>query len=143
MKKEVKKKEEKEITIYTDAASRGNPGKSAYAYIFLENKSVFFSFSKYLGKKTNNEAEYEAVINALKEAANQGFKKIKLYSDSELVIRQIKREYKIKMPHLRKMVDEVRILENYFEKISFNNVSRENEFIQLCDKMCNVVLDEH
>ena len=131
----------REITIYTDAASRNNPGKAAYAFIFVEKKSVFFSFSKYLGKKTNNEAEYDAVINALKEAANQEFKKIKLYSDSELVVKQINGEYKIKQDHLKKKVEEVRILEKYFEKISFENVSREDEFIQICDRMCNAVLD--
>ena len=134
---------EKEISIYTDAASRNNPGKSAYAFIFVEKKSVFFSFSKYIGKKTNNEAEYEAVINALKEAANKNFKKIKLYSDSELVVKQVNGEYKIKQEHLKKKVEEVKILEKYFEKISFENVSRENDFIQLCDRMCNEILDRH
>ena len=134
---------EKEISIYTDAASRNNPGKSAYAFIFVEKDSVFFSFSKYIGKKTNNEAEYEAVINALKEAANKNFKKIKLYSDSELVVKQVNGEYKIKQEHLKKKAEEVKILEKYFEKISFENVSRENDFIQLCDRMCNEILDRH
>jgi len=132
----------KEIIIYTDAASRNNPGKAAYAFIFVKKGSIFFSFSKYLGKKTNNEAEYEAVINALKEAANQKFKKIKLYSDSELAIKQINREYKVKQEHLKKKVEEVKILSKYFDNISFENVPRENDFIQICDKMCNAVLDE-
>ncbi len=136
------RKSEGFVSIYTDAASRGNPGKASYAFIFVKNSSIFSSFSRYLGKKTNNEAEYEAVINALKEAANQKFKKIKLFSDSELVIKQIKGEYKVKKEHLKKKVDEIRRLINYFEDISFNNVPRENEFIQICDKMCNSVLDK-
>jgi ribonuclease HI len=131
-----------EISIYTDAASRNNPGKAAYAFVFVKNDSIFYSFSKYLGKKTNNEAEYEALINALKEAANQKFKKIKIYSDSELAIKQINGEYKVKHENLKKKVDEVKRLSMYFEKISFANVSRENDFIQICDKMCDAVLDK-
>ena len=131
------------ITVYTDAASRNNPGKAAYAFIFVRNPSVFFSFSKYLGKKTNNEAEYEALVNALKEAANQKFKKIKVFSDSELAVKQINGEYKIKEERLKKKADEIKRLSMYFKKISFENVPRENEYIQLCDKMCNIVLDEH
>jgi ribonuclease HI len=132
----------KEIKVYTDAASRSNPGKAACAFIFVQKESIFFSFSKYLGKKTNNEAEYEAVILALREAANQKFKKINIYSDSELAIKQIKGEYKIKKEHLKKKIEEVKILLGYFDKVSFFNVSRENEFIQICDKMCNAVLDK-
>ncbi len=139
----MKKETEKEITIYTDAASRNNPGNAAYAFIFVQKSSIFFSFSKYLGKKTNNEAEYEAVINALKEAKKQKFKEIKLFSDSELVIRQINGEYKVKQEHLKKKVEEVKELVGFFENISFANVSREHEFIQICDKMCNSVLDEN
>jgi ribonuclease HI len=132
-----------EIRIYTDAASRNNPGKAACSFIFVENKKIFFGFSKYLGKKTNNEAEYEAVILALKEAANQKFIKIKLYSDSELVIKQINGEYKVKQDHLKKKIEEVQILSQYFTSASFKNVPRGNEYIKKCDKMCNDVLDKH
>jgi len=137
------KKEIKEVIMYSDAAARGNPGKAACAFIFVQKSSIFFSFSKLLGKKTNNEAEYEAIINALKEAKKQKLKEIKLYSDSELVVRQIKGVYKVKQEHLKKKVEEVRMIIDYFDKISFDNVPRENEYIQICDKMCNSILDEN
>lgn len=131
-----------EIEIYTDAASRNNPGKAAGAFIFLKKSSVFFTFSTFLGKRTNNEAEYDAVIMALKEAKKQKFKKIRVFSDSELVIRQINGLYKIKKLHLKKKIEEVSKLAKNFEEISFANVPRENEFIQICDNMCNDVLDK-
>jgi ribonuclease HI len=136
-------KDTKKVTIFTDAAARGNPGKAACAFVFVKNESIFFSSSKFLGNRTNNEAEYEAIINALKEACKQKFKQIKLYSDSELVVKQITGEYKVKQEHLKKKVEEVRKLNDCFEEISFENVPRENEYIQICDKMCNVVLDEN
>lgn len=117
------------IKIYCDGGSRGNPGKSAAAFVVEENGKIIYSDSKYLGIATNNFAEYSAVLLALtwlvenKEPAN---KNIIFILDSELVVKQISGVYKIKNEKLRIIFFEIKkILENLENKIVFKNVSRE------------------
>jgi len=84
------------IKIYTDGASRGNPGESAFAFIFTEKGKVIFLSAEYIGSATNNIAEYMAIISALREAGEKNIDRASLISDSELVISQINGTYKTK-----------------------------------------------
>ncbi len=86
-----------QLTIYADGASRGNPGPAAIgAVIKDERQKVLASISQYIGETTNNQAEYRAVIAALKEAAKHGAEQVTLCLDSELVAKQLSGSYKVK-----------------------------------------------
>lgn len=131
-----------EISIYTDGASRGNPGNSAYAFVFVKpNGEVVERVSGFIGKATNNIAEYTAVIKALEYALNR-YPHIEfvLHSDSQVVIKQIRGEYRVSAPHLKGYHDRVNKLIKSL-KVSFIHVPRENEFVSLCDRMCSEMLN--
>ncbi len=129
------------LEVYTDGASRGNPGLAAYGFIFVRNNDIIFEESKTIGKTTNNTAEYYAIISALKMAQEFATESIIVYSDSELVIKQINNQYRITKPHLAQIRAELAIVEKNFTDIQFRNVPRENIFIRCCDELCNQVLD--
>ena len=87
---------------YFDGASRGNPGDAgAGACMVDERGQVVWEHAEYLGKKTNNEAEYIALLRLLEEVRNRRIEKIEIRGDSKLVVCQVKREWKINLPHLR------------------------------------------
>lgn len=129
------------VIIYTDGASRGNPGDSAWAYMILNNGTVVAKKTEFCGYATNNQAEYFAIINALSDAAEKGFKKIILYSDSELVVRQLKGEYKVRDSCLRQLYMKATGIIKAFDSVSFTNVPRSDRNIAIVDKMCNETLD--
>ncbi len=129
------------IEIYTDGASRGNPGEGAIAFVFVEHEKVILFKAEYIGKTTNNVAEYRAMISALSEAINKNIKEVILTSDSKLVISQIKGVYKIKAEHLKKLNEKIKELSLQFDRIDFKNVKRENRFISIADKLCNTILN--
>lgn len=92
---------------YFDGASRGNPGEAgAGAFLMNEKGETVWETSRYLGKKTNNEAEYSALLLLLEAAARRGFRRLKVYGDSKLVVCQVSRQWKINLPHLRAMAQE-------------------------------------
>lgn len=131
------------VFIYTDGGARKNPGPAASAFIILDrNRKMIHESALFLGHATNNIAEYTAVISALKQAAGYTPGVIDLYSDSQLVIRQLTGRYSINKPHLAKLVNEVRTLERAFSKVNYHNVPREEKHIRYCDSLCNKVLDE-
>jgi ribonuclease HI len=127
------------MKIYTDAGARGNPGKAACAYIVVKSGKITEENVEFLGTKTNNEAEYGAIIFALENTKEKEFE---LISDSELVIRQINGEYKITKPHLRELYEKVCAL-IAGRKIKFSNAGRENDFISRADELVNEELDRH
>ncbi len=129
------------LEIYTDGAARGNPGPAAWAYILVKDGDIIKQGSEFIGHATNNTAEYHAIINALKAAEKYTRWEIKIFSDSELVIRQINKEYRIKKAHLSQLCSEVYLLVQKFEKVKFFHVGRENNFIKQTDKLCNDCLD--
>ena len=132
---------ETSAVIYTDGASRGNPGKSAWAYIILNNEIIGTRNSGFCRFATNNQAEYTAVIHALSDAEKQGFKDILLYSDSQLIIRQLRGEYQVRDRCLRHLYMKTMAIVKTFDSVSFENVPRSNKHISIADRMCNETLD--
>ncbi len=87
---------------FFDGASRGNPGKAgAGALMINEEGKVIWETSRFLGQKTNNEAEYMALILLLKAAKEHGVRSLRVFGDSKLVVSQVSRQWKINLPHLR------------------------------------------
>jgi ribonuclease HI len=130
------------LKIYTDGAARGNPGPAAIAFIFLYESKIIHKGVDYIGYTTNNEAEYQAIINALKASKRFSRGYIQIFSDSNLVIQQINKKWKINKPHLSKLCSEVYQLSQSYEKVEFFQVGRNNSYIQKCDSLCNKRLDE-
>ena len=110
----------KTLNIYTDGGARGNPGPAASSFVAIDEGKVIHKNSLYLGVRTNNEAEYEAVILALSWLINNldilEHKDIVFKLDSELVARQLSGIYKIKSPNLRILVTKIKNLESRLEK---------------------------
>ena len=134
---------EKILEIYVDGASRGNPGSSAWAYVFVKDNKIIQNGSEYIGRATNNEAEYNAIINALKDAAIITKEKVLIYSDSQLAVKQITGLWKINKSHLAKLCKIVHQRQSKFKTVEFHHVRRTHAFIQICDKLCNACLDKH
>jgi ribonuclease HI len=133
------------LNIYTDGASRNNPGKSASGYLVLDSdQNVLLKKSFYNGIRTNNEAEYLAIIASLQAVAHEyGYNlELNLYSDSKLAINQIKGEYKVKSPDLKKLNEEAVSSLKKFNKYSLFNVPRENPHTVEVDAELNLLLDE-
>jgi ribonuclease HI len=137
----------KKIIIYADGGSRGNPGPGATGVVFCNEKGeIFKKYSQYLGENlTNNEAEYQAVIFALKKFKSLFGKKlaknseIELKSDSELLIKQLRGLYKILEPKIQPLFIAVWNLKLDFKKIKFNLISREKN--KEADRLVNEALN--
>lgn len=136
----------RKLTIYTDGAARGNPGHAASGFmVYEEDGRLASKDAQYIGKTTNNHAEYMAIILALKWCTTEtdaNVLSLAVYCDNELVIRQLNGEYKIKAKGLRPLYDEVKVLSSTFRGVKFNNVRRENAYISAVDRSLNVLLDE-
>lgn len=128
------------LDIYTDGASRGNPGLSAIAFVIRSDDALEL-FSKSIGHHTNNEAEYIAILEALKRAREKGIYNVKVFSDSELIVKQILGIYKIKSQNLKHLNEEVKMMLNMFKHYEIKNIPRENKYIKIADKICNILLD--
>jgi ribonuclease HI len=133
----------KSVSIYADGGARGNPGRSAIGVIILdENEKLLEFYKNFIGKNTNNFAEYSALIKALELAKKHTSNEVHVFMDSELVIRHMKRLYKVKAENLIPLFNKVRELEKYFEKIIYKNVPRENIHMIEADNLVNEALDE-
>jgi ribonuclease HI len=84
------------LTTYTDGGARGNPGPAGLGVVIMDNELVVDSFGRYIGETTNNQAEYRALVAALERASELGAKEVECKLDSELVVKQMRREYKVK-----------------------------------------------
>ena len=133
------------IAIHTDGGARGNPGPAAIGVILESPEIGKKEYGEYLGEATNNEAEYKAVIFALKKTKSLvGSEKaalvdIEIFSDSELLVRQMNGEYKLKDPSIQKFFVEIWNLKLDFKNVSFANVFREQN--AGADNLVNQVLD--
>lgn len=130
------------LKIYTDGGSRGNPGQAAVGIVIKdENEKVQKIFSKYLGTKTNNQAEYQGIIEALKEAKKLKAKDLDIYTDSQLVVEQLNRNFKIKNKALAPLFVQVWNLSLDFKNIKYNYIPREEN--KEADSLVNKCLDEY
>jgi ribonuclease HI len=128
------------ITIYTDGAARGNPGPAAIGVVLKDAAgNTVATISRTLGVKTNNQAEYTAVIAGVEKAISLGAKQVVLKSDSELVVRQLMGVYKVKNADLKEMYQKVVALTGRLEKFSALNIPREQN--KAADALCNKALD--
>lgn len=131
------------IVMYTDGGSRNNPGPAAIG-VYIE--TLRKQFGHFIGEKTNNEAEYEAVIYGLKKIKQLiGKGKVKdveveIFLDSEFVTKQMNHEYKVKEAHIQKLFLEVWNLMLDFKKVQFSHIVREKN--KVADKLVNEALDE-
>jgi ribonuclease HI len=130
------------LTVYTDGAARGNPGPAAIAYLIYDAQgNVLEKDAKYIGHRTNNEAEYEAIIWAIEKVRERSCGEVRIYSDSELVVKQVNMQYRTNDRRMEIFAARVRTNTNLFEKFSIEHVRRENPRTQIADKMVNDVLD--
>ncbi len=128
------------LIIYTDGGARGNPGPAGIgAIIYDENKKIVAEISEYLGVATNNQAEYKALIAALQKAKNLGAEELECYLDSELVVKQLKREYKVKNKDLAPLFLMIHNLSINFKKISYTHIPRERN--KEADRLANEAMD--
>jgi len=133
----------KRLMVFSDGGARGNPGPAAAAFIILsENGQVLATNSRYLGSRTNNQAEYEALIAALQFAATVNAEEVICQLDSELVAKQLTGEYSVKNSELRKLWRKVQELKSCFKNVRFISVPRTNIQIQKADALVNEALNE-
>lgn len=129
------------LTCYSDGGSRGNPGDSAYAIVITKDGKVIRENSEYLGKHTNNYAEYCGLIAAIKAAVELGADEAEFVMDSELVIKQMKGIYKVNSPAMKKLHEEAVDLSTLIPVVRFRNVRRSMEFIPRADFLLNEKMD--
>lgn len=128
------------VVIYTDGGARGNPGPAGIGVaIYDEKKKLLATYKNYIGEATNNQAEYQAVILALEKALEMEAKQIDFKLDSELAVKQLRGEYKVKNEQLASLVRDVFQLSNKFESINYSHVPREQN--KLADKLVNEAID--
>jgi ribonuclease HI len=131
-----------EAKLYTDGGSRGNPGDSACAFVICEmDDTVVEKSGYYMGMATNNQAEYFGMIKGLERARDLGIDKVSLFSDSQLVVNQMSGFYKVKNQELAPLYQQLKVLAQSFEKVSFTHIPR--ELNKIADKEVNRILDQH
>jgi ribonuclease HI len=128
-----------EFILKFDGASKGNPGLSGAGMVIYKNGEEIWSSHKFIGYKTNNQAEYSALILGMKGALSLGIKCISVLGDSLLVINQVNGIYKVKAQCLHALYKEVQALRTEFDFIDFNHVYRENN--KRADELSNMALE--
>lgn len=130
----------KAIKVFTDGASRGNPGPAAIGIVFYDHTDqVLGEHKEALGEQTNNYAEYMAVIRAMELCRNQGVETIDFYCDSQLLVRQALGEYKVKAEQIKPLFEKLKKLSQEFNSVGFHHVRR--EFNKEADALANQALD--
>jgi len=130
----------REIEIYIDGASKGNPGPSSIGVVICEKGQTIKNIASYIGRATNNVAEYTALIYGLQECLMLGAESIKINTDSQLVYRQLNKDYKIKSANIIGLYNQARHLMSGFKKVSLNHILRENN--RGADKLANKAIKE-
>jgi len=128
--------------LFSDGAARGNPGPAgAGALLRSEEGEILAEISEYLGETTNNQAEYQALLLGLKKAEELKLTTLKVFLDSELVVKQLNGDYKVKHPDLIPLYREVSALLKKFPSIAVAHVYREKN--KEADKLANLAIDNH
>jgi len=130
----------KKVTIRADGASRGNPGQAAIGAVIKDERGrLVASVSQRIGRATNNQAEYRAVIAALEEAVRLGSRQVDIRLDSELVVKQINGEYRVKNVALKPLCQQVKQLLGSLEGFTIAHIPRRQN--READRLANKALD--
>lgn len=125
--------------LYTDGASRGNPGEAGAGALLTNEQGKEFPLSRYLGIKTNNQAEYEALILGLEALIQYQPEEVEIYADSELMVKQLNGEYKVKNEGLKPHYEKVKNLLKNFKKVLIRHIPREEN--KRADELANEAID--
>lgn len=126
--------------LSTDGGARGNPGPAAYAYVLeAEDGTVLDARGQSIGVATNNVAEYRALVEGLRRAGEIGIDELEVVSDSELLVRQMRGEYRIKNEALKVLAAEAEDLADRVGRVTYTAVRREQN--ELADRLVNEALD--
>jgi ribonuclease H / adenosylcobalamin/alpha-ribazole phosphatase len=126
--------------LSTDGGARGNPGPAAYGYVLeTEDGTVLDARGETIGVATNNVAEYRALIAGLESALERGVDELEVLSDSELLVRQMLGEYKVRNEALQSLAADARVLADRLAKVTYTAVRREHN--ELADRLVNEALD--
>ena len=127
-------------TAHIDGGARGNPGPAGYGVVITDpTGKKIAEISQYLGHHTNNYAEYNGLLAVLRYAIAQKIQSLKIISDSELMVRQMKGVYKVRHPELRKLYDEAQHLTAQIEHVEIRHALREHN--QDADRLANQAMD--
>jgi ribonuclease HI len=126
--------------LSTDGGARGNPGPAAYGYVLeAEDGTVLDARGERIGVATNNVAEYRALIAGLERALELGVDELEVVSDSELLVKQMQGEYRVKNETLRELNEDANVLERKLGRVRYTAVRREHN--ELADRLVNEALD--
>lgn len=128
------------ITIQFDGGSRGNPGPAGIGVVLrAEDGTPLVTLGRFIGRATNNVAEYRALITGLEKAKALGAKKIVIRGDSELIVRQMLGQYRVKSPDLKELYDEAQYLYHQFDHAKIEHNYRDKN--TLADRLANLAMD--
>jgi ribonuclease HI len=134
---------QKRLNVYSDGGARGNPGPAATAYLILSETGVVLKTdARFLGERTNNQAEYEALNAALEAATQLGGDEVLCHLDSELVCLQLTGAYRVRNPELQVLWRKIQELKRCFKVVRFVYVPRKDRWIQEADRLVNKRLDQ-
>ncbi len=128
------------MDIYIDGSSMGNPGDAGVGVIFAKAEVPVKNISRYIGRQTNNVAEYTALITALREAIEMNVKEVTIFSDSQLLCRQINGEYKVKNENIRHLFEQAKMLLGGFNTYHIRQIPR--ELNKGADKLARLAIKE-
>ena len=126
--------------LFTDGGARGNPGPAAYGYVLeAEDGTVLASHAEFIGTATNNVAEYSGLVAGLRKAIELRVPQVEVVSDSELMVKQMRGEYRVKSAGLRALFDQADRLARELGKVEYRHVKREQN--EEADRLVNEALD--
>lgn len=128
------------LIIYTDGGARGNPGPAGIGVVIKEENKIVKAYGKYIGETTNNQAEYRALISALETAKEMGGTEVELNMDSELIVKQLKGEYRVRDADLAPLYLMTHNLRAGFRKFSVTHIPREKN--KEADRLVNEAIDK-
>lgn len=131
------------IILYSDGGARGNPGPAGVGVVMYAKDTLeeIQTIAEYIGEATNNQAEYTALLKGLEGAIKLGAQYVECYLDSELVVKQLNREYKVKNKNIAPLFVKVWNLTQQFKSVTFRHVRREKN--KVADSLVNKAIDAH
>jgi ribonuclease HI len=130
------------MKFYSDGGARGNPGLAAFAVVVCkEDGFILHEYARFIGNATNNEAEYQGLISAIGTAIDYKAEEAEFIMDSELVVRQMRGEYKVKSENLRRLHSDANSLAEVIGKTTYRHVRRNDPLISRADELLNQELD--